>query len=422
MSDLPRVVIVGGGFGGLSAARKLGASGRAEITLIDRRNHHLFQPLLYQVATAGLSPADIAAPIRSILSRQPHSRVLMAEVVSVNPSARTVHTSTGEITYDYLVLACGAQHSYFGHDDWEEFAPGLKTLEQATEIRRRVLISFENAEKETDPARRRVLQTFVIVGGGATGVELAGAIAEIGLYTIGTDFRTLNPADTRVILIEAGARIMATFDERLSQRALKDLTQLGIQVRTGTRVTHIDAQGVRVGQELIGAATVIWAAGVQPSRLGTTLGVPLDPAGRVMIQPDLSIPGHPEIFVIGDQSCLKDKQGLPLPGVAPVAMQQGRHVARQIIAALNGRARTPFRYNDKGQMATIGRKKAILQTGKLRMTGFAAWLAWLFIHIYYLIGFKNRIFVFLSWAWSYVTFGRGARIISDRDWRSRAPL
>jgi NADH dehydrogenase len=411
-----RVIIVGGGFGGLNAAKVLGHRPDVDVLLLDRRNHHLFQPLLYQVAMAGLSPADIAMPIRSVLRRRRNVRVLLADVTDLDPAAKLVRTSAGEFNYDYLILACGAEHSYFGHDEWEEYAPGLKTLEQATEIRRRVLYAFEQAEAHEEQADAWL--TFAIVGGGPTGVELAGALGEITRYTLARDFRHIDPSRTRVILIEAGPRLLASFPASLAERAARDLGQLGVQVRTGARVTQVAAEGLRIDGEFIPARTAIWAAGVKPSALNPQLGVPLDKQGRVIVTRELHLPGDPSIFVIGDQAHV-DEGGGPLPGLAPVAMQQGRFAAAQIGRMLDGRSLERFRYRDKGQMATIGRKRAIALIGRLRLHGFIAWLMWLLIHIYYLIGFKNRLFVLWSWAYSYLTYRRGARLITERDWHLR---
>jgi NADH dehydrogenase len=366
---------------------------------------------------AGLSPAEIAAPIRSLLSRFGNVRVLREEVLAVELAARRITTASGSRDYDVLVLACGAQHAYFGHEEWEEHAPGLKTLEQATEIRRRVLTAFEDAEKEPDPERKRALLSFVIVGGGPTGVELAGAIGEMSRFTLARDFREIDPKLTRVILVEAGPRILPSFSEPLASRAVRDLEQLGVQVWTDSAVTKIDETGVELGRERIRAATVLWAAGVLPSAVGATLGVPLDPQGRVRVGPDLSVPGHPEVFVIGDQARVDGPAGKPFPGVAPVAMQQGRFVADTILGDLAGRPRTPFAYADKGQMATIGRSRAVVEIGRLRFGGFLAWLLWIVVHIYYLTGFENRLLVVIQWAWSYVSFRRGARLIVGKRWR-----
>jgi NADH dehydrogenase len=416
------VVIVGGGFAGLEAARGLAGRRGVEVTLIDRRNHHLFQPLLYQVAMAGLSPAEIAAPIRGLLRGARNVEVRQEEAVGADLARRVLVTSADgrehEHTYDYLVLACGAGHAYFGRDEWEEFAPGLKTLAQATEIRRRVLSAYERAEIESDPARQRALLTFVVVGGGPTGVELAGALGEMSRFTLARDFRRIDPALARVILIEAGPRILPSFPEALASRATRDLETLGVQVWTSSPVTRVDASGVEVGRERIEAATTLWAAGVEASPLGKALGLPTDRVGRIRVGPDLALPEHPEVFVLGDQAHVVGASGAPLPGLAPVAKQQGRWLARTLRDELRGRARGAFRYRDRGQMATIGRSRAICDTGRLRFGGFLAWLFWLGVHIYFLVGFRNRLFVVLQWAWSYVSYGRGARLIVSRDWRS----
>jgi NADH dehydrogenase len=413
-----RVVVVGGGFGGLAVAKGLRREREVELTLIDRRNHHLFQPLLYQVAMAGLSPAEIAAPIRSLLSSQRNARVRLDEVLAVDPAAHRVQTTSGNVDYDVLVLACGARHAYFGHDAWEPFAPGLKSVEEATEIRRRVLLAYERAEMEQDPARQRMLLTFVVVGGGPTGVELAGALGEMSRFTLARDFRHIDPALARVMLIEAGPRILPSFPAKLARRATRDLESLGGQGWTSSAVTGIDASGVDVGSERIQTATALWAAGVQASPLAKSLDAPLDRNGRVLVEPDLGVPGHPEIFAIGDMASARDENGSPLPGLAPVAKQQGAHVARNIRRMLRDEPRLPFHYVDRGQMATIGRSRAIAAVGRIRFAGFVAWLAWLVVHIYFLVGFKNRLFVVISWAWSYLTFRRGARLIVNRDWRS----
>ena len=417
-SELKKVVIVGGGFAGLNAAKLLGASGKVDVWVIDRRNHHLFQPLLYQVAMAGLSPAEIARPIRSLLSEYPRVHVIQGEVRDVVAEQHKVRGDFGELDYDYLILGTGAQHAYFGHEEWEQHAPGLKTLEQATEIRQRVLIAFERAENERDPELRKRHLTFVIVGGGPTGVELAGAIGELSRFTLGKDFRNIDPKLTRVILIEAGPRILPSFSPKLASRAVRDLEQLGVQVWTDSRVTGIDAEGVQVGKERIDTDTVLWGAGVRASELSLRVPAEHDAQGRVVVDPQLNAPGHPEIFVLGDMARANDAQGKPLPGVAPAAMQQGRYAAREILGELEGKPRKPFVYLDKGQMATIGRSRAIVQMPRGQLTGLFAWLTWLVIHIYYLSGFKNRLFVLIQWAWSYVTFARGARLIVSKSWRS----
>lgn len=420
---MKRVVIVGGGFAGLNCARLLARHRDIELTLIDRRNHHLFQPLLYQVAMAGLSPADIAIPIRSLLARHENARVVQATVTNIqkndSSSGGAVVADEREYPFDYLLLAAGAQHAYFGHEAWEPRAPGLKSLEQATEIRRRVLGAFERAETTVDPDERRAELTFVVVGGGPTGVELAGAIGEMSRFTLSRDFRSIDPKLTRVMLIEAGPRILPSFPPALSAHATRDLERLGVQVWTGSRVTNITDSGVELSGEKLHAKTVLWAAGVQASSTSRLLDVPLDRAGRVVVGPDLSIPEHPAIFVAGDQAAFTPEgSDRTLPGVATVALQQGRFVARTIVRDRPGQTRETFRYLDKGQMATIGRRRAILESHGLQLTGATAWWAWLFVHIYYLSGFRNRIFVLLSWAWSYLTFARGARLIVSKDWRS----
>jgi NADH dehydrogenase len=416
----PHVVIVGGGFGGLTAAQAL-AGEAVRVTLVDRTNHHLFQPLLYQVATAALSPAEIATPIRSVLAKQRNARVLMAEVTAVDLARKVVTLRDGELSYDCVILATGAGNFYFGHDEWEAFAPGLKTLEDAVEIRRRILLAFERAERETDAARRARLLTFCVIGGGATGVELAGSISELARSVLARDFRAIDPKQTRVILLEGGDRVLPAFTPDLSASAERQLAQIGVEVRKRARVTRIDGEGVWLGEELVGAATVLWGAGVRATPLGASLGVPVDAQGRVKIEPDCSLPEHPEAFAIGDMAVLLDESGAPLPGTSPVAMQQARHVAnlirgsRAFSAARAGEraTRAPFVYVDKGAMATIGRSRAIARTGNLRLSGFAAWLAWLLVHIWYLIGFESRVLVMLRWWWSYVTFRRGARLITD---------
>jgi NADH dehydrogenase len=407
----PDVVIVGAGFGGLYAARAL-TNAPFRVTVIDRRNHHLFQPLLYQVATAGLSPGDIARPVRAILSQQRNARVLLAEVVGIDLGGHKVILRDGEVSYDYLILATGVRHAYFGHDDWEPFAPGLKSLEDALEMRRRILLAFEKAERETDQARRRQLLTFVIVGGGPTGVELAGAIAEISKQVMVSEFRAIDPREARISLVEAGPRILPAYPEELSASAESQLERLGVEVRTGKFVTAIDASGVQVAEEHIPAATTLWAAGIQASTLAKTLGTELDRAGRVVANPDLSVPGHPNIIVIGDLCSLNDESGKQLPGVAPVAIQQGRHAAHNIVLACHGKKGEPFRYRDRGSLATIGRAAAVADLGFVKFSGFIAWLAWLFVHIFFLIGFRNRFVVLFEWAWAYFTFQRAARLIT----------
>jgi len=411
------VVVVGGGFGGLDAARAL-AGRPVRVTLLDRRNHHLFQPLLYQVATAALNASDIAAPLRSVLRRARNVTVLLAEVQRVDLAARRLTLDRGETAYDALILAAGAGHSYFGRDDWELFAPSLKTLEDALEIRRRVLLAYEFAERETDGAEQRALLTFVVVGGGPTGVELAGALAEISRQTIARDFRVIDPTRARIVLVEGGARVLASFPEPLSRRARHSLERIGVEVRTGATVTRVTADAVWLGSEQIRTRTVLWAAGVAASPLARTLGVPLDRAGRVPVEADLSIAGHPEAFVIGDMSVWRDPSGAALPGLAPVAIQQGRRAADNVLRRLSGRPTLAFRYRDRGTMATIGRAAAVAVVGRVQLSGLIAWLAWLLVHIMFLIGFRNRFLVIFEWAWAYVSWQRGARLIT-RPWRSR---
>ncbi|PYN62393.1 MAG: FAD-dependent oxidoreductase [Candidatus Rokuibacteriota bacterium] len=414
---LPHVVIVGGGFGGLYAARAL-AGQPVRVTLLDRRNHHLFQPLLYQVATAALNPSDIAAPLRSVLRRATNVTVLLASVERVDLASRRVVLERGEIGYDGLVLAAGASHSYFGHDDWEVFAPGLKTLEDALEIRRRVLLAYEAAERERDGAEQRALLTFVVIGGGPTGVELAGALGEISRQTIARDFRLIDPTKARIILLEGGPRILPTFPESLSRSAEDALRRIGVEVRTSASVTRVTADAVWLGGEQIRARTVLWAAGVAAAPLARTLGAPLDHAGRVLVEPDLSVPGHPEAFAIGDMCAFLHQTGAPLPGVAPVAIQQGRAVADNVLRRLRGQPTRSFRYRDKGSLATIGRAAAVAVVGRFRLSGLLAWLAWLLVHIVFLIGFRNRLLVLFEWAWAYITWHRGARLITG-PWRGR---
>lgn len=421
----PHIVIVGAGFGGLSAARALRRA-PARVTLVDRRNHHVFQPLLYQVATAGLSPGDIASPIRWILRRQRNLKVWLGVVVAVDTAGRFVHLADGAtLGYDYLVLAPGAGHAYFGHDEWSRHAPGLKTLEDGLLIRRRVLLAFELAERASDPAEQRRLLTFVVVGGGPTGVELAGALAEIARHALARDFRHINPRTARIVLLEGGSAILTAFPPPLRASAAAALARLGVEVRLNTAVTQIGDGWVQAGGERIDAGAVLWAAGVAASPLGGTLGVPLDRAGRVLVNADLSIPGHPEVFVAGDFAAFvsgADADGRPrlLPGVAPVAMQQAAHAARNIRRAMAGAEPRPFRYHDPGNMATIGRASAIADFGWLRLSGWVAWVAWLFVHIMQLTGFRNRLIVLVQWAWAYVTYQRSVRLITDPSGRDEA--
>ena len=404
-------MIVGGGFGGLTAARAL-RNAPVAVTLVDRRNHHLFQPLLYQVATAALSPADIASPIRWILRHQRNAEVLLGDVVGVDTGLRIVQLADGEIPYDFLIVAAGATHAYFGHDEWRKLAPGLKTLEDALEIRRRVLLAFERAERQPDPVRRKALLTFVLVGGGPTGVELAGALAEISRQSLARDFRHFDPGSAKVILIEAGPALLAAFPESLRAAARHDLERLGVEVRTGAAVTRVEPGRVTVGNDTIAAETILWAAGVAASPLGARLGVPLDRAGRVLIEPDLTIPGHPEVFVIGDLASMKNKDGRPLPGVAQVAIQMGRHAARNIVRTIESQPHSAFEYHDLGNMATIGRASAVADLGRVQLKGYVAWLAWIFVHIVALIGFRNRLVVMIEWAWAYVSYQRSVRLIT----------
>src|SRR5213595_2740495 len=407
----PQVIIVGAGFGGLEAAKKL-ACEDVRLTLIDRTNYHLFQPLLYQVATAALSPADIAAPVRAILSKCQNVEVVLAEVESVDVESRTVKTKDRVFDYDYLILATGARHSYFGHDEWEKLAPGLKSLEDAIELRRRILLAFEYAEKIEDPAARKAAMTFVVIGGGPTGVEMAGAIAEISRHTLAKDFRHINPSEARVILIEGEPRLLAAYPQDLSESARKQLMDLGVEVRTSTRATNLTEAGVQVGDEFIPCRVKIWAAGNNASFVGKTLGAPADRVGRVVVNDDLTIPGHPEVQVIGDLANFSHQTGEPLPGISPVAMQQGRHAARNVLAMIQGRKPQRFHYFDKGSMATIGRNKAVADLKFFHLSGLAAWLAWLFVHIIFLVGFRNRLAVLFQWAWAYFTFNKGARLIT----------
>jgi NADH:ubiquinone reductase (H+-translocating) len=407
----PHVIIVGAGFGGLEAAKKI-ACENVRVTVIDRTNYHLFQPLLYQVATAALSPADIAAPVRAVLSKCRNVEVILAEVQSVDVDAKKVKTVDLEIDYDYLILATGARHSYFGHDEWEKLAPGLKSLEDAVELRRRILLAFEYAEKTTDEAARRAAMNFVIIGGGPTGVEMAGAIAEISRHTLAKDFRHINPSEARVILIEGEPRLLAAYPPDLSESARKQLVELGVEVRPGTRATNLTEAGVQIGDEFIPCRVKIWAAGNNASFVGKTLGIPVDRVGRVIVNDDLTIPGHPEVQVIGDLANFPHQTGEPLPGISPVAMQQGRHAARNVLAMIKGRKPQRFRYWDKGTMATIGRNKAVADLKFMHLSGLPAWLAWLFVHIVFLVGFRNRLLVLFQWAWAYLTFDKGARLIT----------
>jgi NADH dehydrogenase len=408
------VVIIGGGFGGLYAARALKRE-PVQVTVIDRRNHHVFQPLLYQVAMAALSPGDIASPIRWILRGQKNVEVLLARAVGVDTAGRRVILADGEVPYDYLIVATGATHAYFGHDEWRAAAPGLKTLEDALEIRRRVLLAFERAERETRADLRCALLTFVVIGGGPTGVEMAGALAEIAHQSLARDFRHIDPGSARIILIEGGPAVLPAFPEPLREAARRDLERLGVEVRTGSPVTGVSEGGVTVGRDVVRAETVLWAAGVAASPLGATLGVPLDRAGRVLVEPDLTIPGRREVFVIGDLASMKDAAGRQLPGVAQVAIQMGRHAVRNIMRAIEQQPLRPFVYKDLGNMATIGRASAVADFGTFRMKGWPAWMAWLFVHILKLIGFRNRLVVLVQWAWAYFSYQRAIRLITGDD-------
>jgi NADH:ubiquinone reductase (H+-translocating) len=418
------VVIVGGGFGGLTAAKSLRRA-PVRVTLVDRTNHHLFQPLLYQVAMAGLAPSEIAYPVRGILGRDSHTTVLLDEVVNVDFVNKRVELRAGSpLSYDYLVLAPGARTAYFGHDDWAHWAPGLKSIDDAVEIRRRVLLAFEAAEREEDPEKRAPYLNFVVIGGGPTGVEMAGSIAELAKWVLGRDFKNVRPAEAHVLLVEGGPRVLGTFDEELSESAVKQLGELGVKVRTGTVVKNIGPEGVTLASgEVLAASTVLWAAGVSASPLLAALGIEVDRAGRAKVNPDCSLPGHPNVFVIGDAAFLLGADGKPLPGVSPTAMQQARHVAKIMSEELRGtgKPRTPFKYVDKGSMATIGRSRAIAQVDKLHMSGLLAWLAWLVVHIWYLIGFRNRFMVMLDWMWSYFTYRRGSRLITGGRLEPGAP-
>jgi NADH:ubiquinone reductase (H+-translocating) len=414
--DTPHVVIVGGGFGGLSAAKAL-ANKNVQVTMIDKKNYHLFQPLLYQVAMAGLSPAEIAYPLRQLLSDAANINVLLGEVTEINKEEKWLKTNFNQISFDYLILACGSTYTYFNYPQWEFYAPGLKTIAQATEIRRRIFLAFEKAERESDPEKQKSLQTFVVVGGGPTGVELAGTLGEITRFSITKDFHHIQPQLTRIILIEAGPRILPSMTEALSIEAVRELQQLGVEVCTNSKVTDINDKGIRIGNEFIESETIVWAAGVGANPLNKVLEVELDRQGRVIVNQDTSVPNYSHIFVIGDQAHFKyGAQACPLPGLAPVAMQQGRFVAKNILRMTSGKQLIKyFHYVDKGQMATIGRSRAVGMFRGLEFHGFVAWIGWLFVHIYYLIGFKNRLFVLFQWAWTYLTYRRGARLIIDKN-------
>jgi NADH:quinone reductase (non-electrogenic) len=413
MNAQPHVVILGGGFGGLYAARHL-RKAPVRVTLADRHNYHLFQPLLYQVATAALNPSDIAAPIRGVLSRQRNTNVLLGEATAIDPNRKVVTLRDGELSYDYLIVATGATHSYFNHPEWEANAPGLKSIDDALEIRRRVLVAFEAAERETDPALQSQWLTFVIIGAGPTGVELAGALSEIARKSMIRDFRRIDPSQARVILLEGKDRVLPPYPPSLSEKARKQLEGLGVEVITSAVVTAVNDHEVCVGEKTIPTRTVLWAAGVQASPLAKSLGVPLDRAGRVIVEQDLTVPGHRDVFVIGDLAAMKQTDGTEVPGVAPAAIQEGVHTARNIERAVAGQPMKPFHYFDKGSLATIGRAAGVGDFGWLKVSGFIAWFAWLTVHIFFLIGFRNRFLVLTQWAWAYVTYERGARLITGR--------
>jgi len=417
----PRVVIIGGGFGGLWAAKRL-AKAPVDVLLLDRRNHHVFSPLLYQVATAGLSPGDIASPIRWVLRDQSNLNVWLADATAIDVPGRVVRLTDGEVPYDYLIVAAGSKPAYFGHDDWATHARGLKTMEDAIAMRQQVLVAFERAERERDRAIQRKLLTFVVIGGGATGVELAGALAEISRHALAHDFRSIQPETARVILIEGGPEVLASYTPALSQFARRSLEQLGVSVWTGTRVTSIEAGVVRMGTETLEAATVLWAAGVVASPLGATLGAPVDRMGRVLVNPDLTVPGCENVYVVGDMASLKGADGQPLPGVSQVAMQEARWAAENILRTLDGQARTSFVYRNLGNMATIGRHRAVGDLGWVKLKGYVAWWFWLLLHIYWLIGFRNRLTVMTQWAFSYITYQRSTRLITGDDtWPNPTP-
>jgi NADH dehydrogenase len=417
---VPRLaIVVGAGFAGLKAAKALANREGLRVVLVDRRNHHLFQPLLYQVATAGLNPSDIAVPIRVQFRGAPNVEIHLGHVDAVDLARRIVAGEEHEIAFDYLILACGARHSYFGHPEWEEFAPGLKTLEQATEMRRRMRVAFERAENEFDPDIQRAYLTFVVVGGGPTGVELAGAIADISRTAMQGDFRRIDPVRARIVLLEAAPRVLTAFSDDLSERARRDLTEIGVEVRTSAKVDAIDAEGVTIGSERLSARTVFWAAGVQAERLTLTPPLETDRASRIKVNSDCSVPGYANVFVVGDMASIEMAPGQLVPGVAPAAIQAGEHAARMILRDLAGDPRQPFVYDDKGTMATIGKSRAVGQMGRVKLTGRIAWLAWLLIHVYQLIGFRNRLAVLFNWAWNYMFSKRGARLITEKEWKLR---
>jgi NADH dehydrogenase len=408
---MKKVVIVGAGFGGLEAAKRLG-NREVQVTVIDRKNHHTFQPLLYQVAMAALSPGEIAEPIRRVLRKHRSTEVLLGEVTGFDLEKRRVRTHNFEVAYDYLVLAAGARHSYFGHPEWSPLAPGLKTIEDAVEIRRRVLLAYELAERQAWLQGTSIPLSFVVIGGGPTGVELAGTLAEVARTALRRDFKHIDPARTRVVLLEGAAQVLPAYPNDLAQSAERQLQRLGVEVRTNTLVTQVDPAGVRMGEAFLPATVVLWAAGVAASPLGKLLGAPVDKAGRVLVSPGLSLPGHPEVFVIGDLAALRDDRGQPVPGLAPAALQQGAHAARNILRDLRAQPRLAFHYRDEGTLATIGRAAAVANLGRVHLSGFPAWVTWLFVHILFLIGFRNRVAVFLEWAFSYLTYERAVRLIT----------
>lgn len=412
-------IVVGAGFAGLNAAKALANHERLRVILIDQRNHHLFQPLLYQVATAGLNPSDIAVPIRVQFRDAPNVEIHLGHVDGVDFERQVVSGEGHEIRYDYLILACGARHSYFGHPEWEEFAPGLKTLEQATEMRRRMLVAFERAENERNPDTQRAYLTFVVVGGGPTGVELAGAIADISRTAMRGDFRRIDPSKAHILLLEAAPRVLTAFPDELSERARRDLAEIGVEVRTNAKVVAIDTDGVTIGSERLPARTVFWAAGVQAERLQMTPAPDTDRVSRIKVRDDCSLPRHPNVFVVGDMAAMEMAPGQLVPGVAPAAIQAGEHAARMVMADLVGDPRRAFVYHDKGTMATIGKSRAVGQIGRLTLTGRIAWFAWLLIHVYQLIGFRNRLAVLFNWAWNYMFSKRGARLITEKEWKLR---
>jgi NADH:ubiquinone reductase (H+-translocating) len=419
VNDPKVAIVVGAGFAGLNAAKALANREGVQVVVVDHRNHHLFQPLLYQVATAGLNPSDIAVPIRVQFRGAPNVEIHLGHVDRVNLDEHTVVGEGHEIPFDYLILACGARHSYFGHPEWEEFAPGLKTLEQATEMRRRMLVAFELAENELDPEKQRSYLTFVVVGGGPTGVELAGAIADISRTAMQGDFRRIDPSKAHIVLLEAASRVLTTFSDDLSERARRDLSELGVEVRTNAKVDAIDSEGVTIGSERLLARTVFWAAGVQAERLKFIPPVETDRASRIKVSGDYSIPGYPNVFAIGDMAALEMAPGQLVPGVAPAAIQAGEHAAKMILGDLVGEPRSPFVYNDKGTLATIGKSRAVAQIGRMKLTGRIAWFAWLLIHVYQLIGFRNRVAVLFNWAWNYMFSRREARLITEKEWKLR---